>query len=173
MPTHDTSVRPARPAISLGSIWLGTALAVLAGVLLVIAGETMLLAETVESEFPSGRALREAGLVEKGWVPHWIPDDAEAVREVHNIDNNRSGLAFRVAGRRPWRPPPECLHGARHGFAGPRFDRDWLSTSEGRFDLFICPEGPLRGTQGRFRAVAVERGGDRVVSWTFAASEQD
>lgn len=165
-----TSDLPARRA--LGYAKFALALALLGGLLLVVIVESLLAMETVESQFPTGRALRDAGMVEKGWVPGWIPNDAFDVREIHNVDNNLSGLGFRLRTGAKLRLPQECTRGTAHGFAEPRFDRDWLDVASGHFDLYTCPaERQSPGDTDKFRAVAAERRGSRVISWTFRAPD--
>jgi hypothetical protein len=33
-------------------------------------------------------------LIMKGWLPHWIPDDAKDILEKHNVDTNAGAFSF-------------------------------------------------------------------------------
>jgi len=45
--------------------------------------------EVKESRFATLSAAKEAGLVEKGWVPRWVPESARNIYEIHDLDSTR------------------------------------------------------------------------------------
>jgi len=47
-------------------------------------------------EYPDMAKARAAGAVERGWIPAWVPDEARAIKEVHNTDSGMRWLAFQL-----------------------------------------------------------------------------
>ena len=47
--------------------------------------------ENIEREYPNTKAAKAA---DRGWIPEILPDDATGIREVHNIDSNRTWGCF-------------------------------------------------------------------------------
>ena len=39
-------------------------------------------------------AARQDGAIERGWIPEWLPKTARQIHEIHDLDTNRSMLAF-------------------------------------------------------------------------------
>ena len=50
--------------------------------------------ETFEERYPTVKAAEQAGAIQRGWIPHWIPPSATDIAEVHNVDTNYRLLAF-------------------------------------------------------------------------------
>ena len=72
------------------------------------------LSETPESSFANYKEAVASGLIERGWIPDWLPETAVNIHEVHNLDNNASILLFDAgaefsvpAGCEPNANPPE------------------------------------------------------------------
>jgi hypothetical protein len=72
------------------------AVAGLVGVILVLLGlgAAMSILETPVEEYSSFAEAREAGAVERGWLPSFLPPHATHLREAHNIDTNERWIAF-------------------------------------------------------------------------------
>lgn len=51
--------------------------------------------EQQEASYADLATAERAGAVRRGWIPDWVPKSAHDLREVHNLDTNRSMLAFR------------------------------------------------------------------------------
>jgi hypothetical protein len=51
--------------------------------------------EQTTNVYPDRAAADAAGAIERGWIPEWIPNTAKELREIHDIDTNRSMLALR------------------------------------------------------------------------------
>ena len=54
-------------------------------------------AEKQESQFKSYRDLQASGLIEKGWVPEFIPRSAYEIHERHRVDVAGVNVAFRFS----------------------------------------------------------------------------
>jgi hypothetical protein len=121
--------------------------------------------DVFESEFATGRALKAAGLIERGWVPAWFPDEAMDVHEIHDIDTNDVAFAFSLPAGSRWAPPASCTP-ASPGVIGPGFDRDWLEPRADD-DYFDC--GVVENLNGRPRLKVVTISQDRrqVRSWMY------
>jgi hypothetical protein len=66
------------------------------GILRVVGCEETL--EEYYSTFEAAAAAVSAGAVSRGWIPAWLPRSAVEIHEIHNLDTNRSMLAFRFVG---------------------------------------------------------------------------
>ena len=109
-----------------------------------------------------------AGAVKHGWIPAWVPSTATDLREVHDVDSNQSALSFSLL-QTAWRPPASCLPASGGEFSEPAFDRPWIPSSQdlaAAYDFYSCPSG-LSGPM--LEAVAVQRGGQRVIHWRVLA----
>jgi hypothetical protein len=54
--------------------------------------------ETPEVHYPTYEAAVSAGAILRGWIPAFLPKSAVAIHEIHDIDTNKSMLAFRFNG---------------------------------------------------------------------------
>jgi hypothetical protein len=50
--------------------------------------------ERPEVFYGDAAAARQDGAVARGWIPDWLPKGAHDIHELHDIDTNRSLLAF-------------------------------------------------------------------------------
>ena len=50
--------------------------------------------EEPESSYADYREAAASGLIERGWIPDWLPETAVSIREKHNLDSNASILLF-------------------------------------------------------------------------------
>ena len=51
-----------------------------------------------ESHYVDVAAVRQAGALDRGWIPDILPTDAVDIREVHDIDTNLTWGCFRTPG---------------------------------------------------------------------------
>lgn len=82
----------------------------LAGTLLLAGLSACIAAEEVENSFDNYGQAVDAGMIERGWIPAWLPETAVAIHEKHNLDTNAS-LLFFTAGDQ-FTIPGDC-HAAR------------------------------------------------------------
>ena len=54
--------------------------------------------ETPEVYYPTYEIAVSAGAISRGWIPGLLPKSALEIHEIHNIDTNKSMLAFRYNG---------------------------------------------------------------------------
>ena len=52
--------------------------------------------EDLESHYANVAAARDDGAFLRGWLPEIVPDEATDIREVHNIDSNRTWACFGI-----------------------------------------------------------------------------
>lgn len=112
--------------------------------------------ETPEVYYPTFKEAVSDGAVARGWIPEWLPKSAVEIHERHNLDTNRSMLAFRFDGTEkiefgatceriepvkareptfkvPWWPedvPPNKLSTHRHSFYSCEGGEAFLAISE-------------------------------------------
>ncbi len=51
-----------------------------------------------ESRYVDVAAVRQAGALDRGWIPDILPTDGVDIREVHDTDTNRTWGCFRTPG---------------------------------------------------------------------------
>jgi len=66
------------------------AIAILATIAIVACSEVR------DERYADYEAARLTGAVEKGWIPAFVPQDAYALRDIHDLDSNAQTLTFRV-----------------------------------------------------------------------------
>ena len=50
--------------------------------------------ENPKSYFKNYDEAKASGLMERGWIPTYIPKSSTEIRETHNIDTNRVQMTF-------------------------------------------------------------------------------
>lgn len=50
--------------------------------------------ENPESSFATYEELKASGLIERGWIPEYLPKSATEIRESHDIDTNSGWASF-------------------------------------------------------------------------------
>ena len=70
------------------------------------------------------------GVVDRGWIPEWIPASATNIHEIHDLDTNESMLAFQLPATASWSLPPHCQPVSYSNIGPPRFSRSWWPTPE-------------------------------------------
>ncbi len=82
--------------------YLAAGLGILVGAVLVALGFMLfhvacLAYERPVTHFANLTEARDAGAIERGWIPSFMPASSEEIREVHDIDTNAQWMRFRVA----------------------------------------------------------------------------
>ena len=74
-----------------------TIVAILVGIAAILVGAVWLMEyqETFESHFETYKQLEESELIDKGWVPSFIPRSAYDIHERHKVDVGRVNVKFR------------------------------------------------------------------------------
>jgi len=121
--------------------------------------------DVVDASYSTQAEAEKAGAVEHGWVPAWVPPEARQLREVHDLDTNESALSFTLPAGAKWRPPVPCRAADAGEFSEPAFTRSWIPKTIDAFDMYRCPGDVAGGSVPMMTAVAVERGGPRVLHW--------
>jgi hypothetical protein len=52
------------------------------------------LGERPESSFANYQEAAASGMIERGWIPDWLPETAVNIQERHDLDTNASILFF-------------------------------------------------------------------------------
>lgn len=50
--------------------------------------------DTVEDVYPDSETAINAGAIERGWIPTFLPPSAKDIREKHNLDTNEVWMRF-------------------------------------------------------------------------------
>jgi hypothetical protein len=53
--------------------------------------------DVVTASYASRSEARASGAIDRGWIPAWIPESAEGIREAHDLDSNRRWGLFDFA----------------------------------------------------------------------------
>ncbi|WP_350259317.1 hypothetical protein [Stenotrophomonas riyadhensis] len=121
----------------------------------------------MDSSFDTLQQAIDADMVNKGWIPDWVPHEATNLREVHDLDSNTSALAFTKPRVVLLKLPADCQATASGDSDPVAFDRYWWpgnATLSASYRVFRCaPES------GKSVFVAINRTEDHVLFWrTYA-----
>ena len=119
--------------------------------------------ETPDSSFDTASEAIDAGMVNSGWIPGWLPRDAVALREVHNIDTNASELSFEIPNARAIELPNDCKPIAYAQTVQANIQRRWWPSEEAlrtQYAFFKCD-----ADAARYVFVGLRNDGKRVVHW--------
>ncbi|MDC7798627.1 MULTISPECIES: hypothetical protein [Stenotrophomonas] len=121
----------------------------------------------MDSSFDTLCEALDADMVNKGWIPDWVPHEATGLREVHDLDSNTSALAFTKPPAIPLQLPADCQATTFNDRDPVAFNRHWWpgdATLSASYRVFRCaPES------GKSVFVAINRTEDRVLFWrTYA-----
>jgi len=117
----------------------------------------------MDSSFDTLCKALDADMVNKGWIPDWVPHEATDLREVHDLDSNTSALAFTKPPAIPLQLPADCQATTFNDRDPVAFNRHWWpgdATLSASYRVFRCaPES------GKSVFVAINRTEDRVLFW--------
>jgi hypothetical protein len=93
--------------------------------------------ETFEKHYADRREAEKDGAVVRGWLPDWLPSSATDIREIHNLDTNKSAFSFSI--QRGWSPPEAagCVQALSAAAPSVRF-RQFPSHIEQRAGVLKC-----------------------------------
>jgi len=117
----------------------------------------------MDSAFDTTQEAIDADMVDKGWIPDWVPHAATHLREVHDLDSNTSALAFTKPRTLPLKLPADCRAIASGDSDPVAFNRNWWpgeATLNGSYRVLRCTP-----QSGKSVFVAVSRSEDRVLFW--------
>jgi len=66
-----------------------------------------------------------SGIVQKGWVPDWLPEHARQIREIHDLDTNEWAVSFAYASERGLAVPDGCMQTKWLETLPPRLGAEW------------------------------------------------
>jgi hypothetical protein len=124
--------------------------------------------ERPQSSFQVMFEAVSAGAVARGWVPGWLPNSANDLREIHDIDTNESALAFHLDPQEHWRPPSHCKAVPHRFIKDSRFDPAWwpeesvLATS---YRYFHCAQA----SDHALEFLGLHNDGTHAVQWRVTA----
>ncbi|MFC3814937.1 hypothetical protein [Lysobacter sp. GCM10012299] len=119
--------------------------------------------ETLDTHFSTAKEAIDAGMVEKGWIPNWIPQDATDLREVHNLDSNVSELSFAMPSGSQVHLSSDCKPVPYVDTVPARIGRDWWPSEDaldGSYVFFRC-----QADHTEYRFVAISKSGANVLHW--------
>lgn len=79
----------------------------------------------MDSSFDTLCEALDADMVNKGWIPDWVPHEATDLREVHDLDSNTSALAFTKPPAIPLQLPADCQATTFNDRDPVAFNRHW------------------------------------------------
>ena len=62
----------------------------------------------IYSQYGDLNAAREDGAFERGWFPHWMPENAVDIHEFHDLDTNQQAISFRLKNHHTFEWPQHC-----------------------------------------------------------------
>jgi hypothetical protein len=123
--------------------------------------------ETADASYASAMEAINSGVMGKGWIPEWLPQEATDLREVLNIDSNASELSFLVSGAKPMQLPADCKPIGYPDTVPAYLRRDWWPSEDELKLSYVFFRCPADFTDYRF--VAINKAGNRVLHWrTYA-----
>lgn len=120
--------------------------------------------ETLDAAYADRSEAATAGAIERGWIPRWLPADATALHEAHELDGNRSALAFALPGVPRWTPPSSCRPAPVEAFAPPLFERGWIPDTRDGYDHYRCDD-EAETSPPLVAALALRRDGRHALFW--------
>lgn len=97
--------------------------------------------DRVEASYSTVAEARSEGAFERGWLPKWLPENATAIREAHDLDTNASMLVARVEGWSRTQLPLQCFAIKPIEIVLPPFYVSWWPTEIGfdsSWDYWNC-----------------------------------
>lgn len=116
-----------------------------------------------EVSFATAREARDAGYVDKGWIPSWLPDSATDIREAHDLDTSVSLLAFSVPDARALVLPDTCRPVEFAQTYPALLRRSWWPDDESLRSSYAFFRCTADATQYRFVGVSLQQ--TRVLHW--------
>ena len=71
--------------------------ATLLGLAVILTSAWFNAAMTPKSNFANYAEAKASGIMDRGWVPHWIPKSATDIHEQHDLDTNWVKMTFNYA----------------------------------------------------------------------------
>lgn len=119
--------------------------------------------EVLEVEYDSFTVARDAGAMQRGWLPAWLPPNATRIRERHDLDTNARMWIANVPIGIDVSLPRDCESIKPESAPSPPFELDWWPAgiprkmnAAGSYYLFRC--------DGQFVGLAAS--GGKLVGWT-------
>lgn len=81
--------------------------------------------ERQEVLYPDRAAAQQAGAIDRGWVPVWVPKSARAIHEIHDLDTNRSMMSFSFDAGEPLNLGSACTQVQRDALRPVPFAKTW------------------------------------------------
>lgn len=121
------------------------------------------LGTTIDASYDKATEAREAGMVEKGWIPAWIPKNAVNLREVHDLDTNVSELSFEIPDAAKVQLPADCEPVEYPETIEAYIHRHWWPAEKELQESFSFLECDADAADHKF--VGIRRDGRRVLQW--------
>ena len=121
------------------------------------------LGTTIDARFDDATEAVAAGMVEKGWIPAWMPKNAVNLREVHDLDTSVGELSFEIPDAGKVRLPADCKSVEYSDTVEAYFRRRWWPTEKELKESFSFLECSADGADYKF--VGIQRDGRRVLQW--------
>ena len=118
---------------------------------------------TIDASYDDVTEALEAGMVEKGWIPDWIPRNAVNLREVHDLDTNVSELSFEIPDAVEMRLPVDCKPVGYPETVETRIHRRWWPTEKELRESFYFLECDADAADYKF--VGIRKDGRRILQW--------
>ncbi len=58
--------------------------------------------------YPTIETAKDDGAFNRGWLPKWLPSDAQNIHEHHNLDTNSRAFSFSIARSSKFEWPKQC-----------------------------------------------------------------
>jgi hypothetical protein len=118
--------------------------------------------ETLEVNYDSYAVAVEAGSLQRGWLPLWLPAASTRIFERHNLDTNARMWAAEVPVGTEVVLPSSCASASAQGLPRPPFERHWWP--EG------VPHGGVPGQEFMYfkcgaEYVGLAAAGGKLVGW--------
>ena len=121
------------------------------------------LGTTIDASYDDATDAIAAGMVEKGWIPVWIPNSAVNLHEVHDLDTSVSELSFEIPDAAKVRLPVDCEPVKYSDTIEARIRRGWWPDEKElreSFSFLGC-----NADAADYKFVGIRRDGRRILQW--------
>lgn len=117
----------------------------------------------LDAHFATTQEARDAGYVDRGWIPTWIPASATDIHESHDVDTGVSMLAFSLPDPRALVLPDTCRPVERAQVLPPPLDRAWWPDEASLRTSYVFFRCSADHTTHRFVGLSAQQA--RVLHW--------
>ncbi|MDH3975804.1 MAG: hypothetical protein OEV42_16140 [Deltaproteobacteria bacterium] len=95
------------------------------GILFILLLGLIACSDVVDEVYKDLSEAKEAGAIQRGWIPAWLPATSYKIKETHDLDTNKSILMWKFDKEEKWKVPTSCHQIRPLEVRGPAINRSW------------------------------------------------